>query len=421
MSWKIFASNFLKSIPDLQGFHITHLQSSDDSVILVSVQLKDLTRMKVELTKLRIETLLRSRENTMSYWCARSTYEKSTIGAHAGIFEFNSDWHVQNSILRPIIKYTLVSLQSTTQIRTEDRLTQFSNQRGSLLKNGATIHLVSVAQALQFFAHLDMFGLRLRTQIVNEYFHEMIKECPHPSLGFFPLEPEPICGLGGHRLALYNACNASSLVKSNALMIRAHEELAEDNIGALTPFQLRIYCGQIQKFQKYLQKNNLDGSEIRENLNQNPEVLLRNPVTKDEVMLVLKSQACSSQMIQALDFSTPAKFHTLAVYMITHICASVKFRRVESQVVAEPETEDENVIEGDIQASRMSLFTLLEKLKTIGTVHDQAVFEDVFPEAQFFDSLLQIATDITFKQACSTTRTREPLSSSPGHSRGTCR
>ena len=108
---------------------MTHLQSSDDFGILISVQLKDLTPMKVELTNLRIETLLKSRENTMAFWCARSSYEKSTIGAHADIFEFNSDWHVKNSILRPIIKYSIVSLQSTTQIRREGRLTQFSNQR----------------------------------------------------------------------------------------------------------------------------------------------------------------------------------------------------------------------------------------------------------------------------------------------------
>lgn len=196
----------------------------------------------------------------------------------------------------------------------------------------------------------------------------MIRENPHPSLGFFPLEPEQICGLGGHRLALYNACNNSKTVKTNTLMIRAHEELAEDNVGALTPFQLRIYCGQIQKYQKYLLKNN-----SKDNLNQNPEILLRNPVTKDEVMLLLKSQACSVQMIQALDFSTPAKFHTLAVYMIMHICASVKFRKVEPREEMEAKFVDDNLVEEDVQASKLSLFALLEKFKSIGAVHRQSL------------------------------------------------
>ena len=126
------------------------LNNTDDSGIIISVQLKEVSFVSVESTKLRIESLLMARERSMAYWCAASSHEKSTIGASSGIFEFNSDWHVQNSILRPIIKYILVSLQSPMQIRTEDRLTQFSNQRASLLKNGASIQLVAIAQLLQF-------------------------------------------------------------------------------------------------------------------------------------------------------------------------------------------------------------------------------------------------------------------------------
>lgn len=68
---------------------------------------------------------------------------------------------------------------------------------------------------------------------------------------------------------------------------------------------------------------------------------------------------------QALDFSTPAKFHTLAVYMTAHIFTNVKFRKVEPRIDLDPESEDDNLVEEDVQASKMSLFTLLEKLKTI--------------------------------------------------------
>lgn len=261
MSWKTFASSLPKSIPDLQGFHITHLQSSDDSGILISVQLKDLTWPKWKW----------SWQNCESKHCLSPEKILCLIGVLVRVTRSPPLAHMPAFLSSTLIGMCRTQFwgQSSNifwyhfsqQHRYGQKIVWHSSQtRGSLLKNGATIQLVSVAQTLQFFAHLDMFGLRLRTKIVDEYFHEMIKGtmimingwCPHPSLGFFPLEQEQICGHGGHRLALYNACNNSNLVKTNTLMIRAHEELAEDNIGALTPFQLRIYCGQIQKFQKFI-------------------------------------------------------------------------------------------------------------------------------------------------------------------------
>ena len=136
--------------------HYTHMQSFDDSCIILSVS-RPKTARKQRILLWIMKSLLSAREKSMPMWCARSSVPKTAVGSFSAIFEFNSEWRVNNSLLRPLIKFILPALEPACSSSLISRTLSLFNTRSNCVKAGACFKLTSIIQFLQLLVHYGSF------------------------------------------------------------------------------------------------------------------------------------------------------------------------------------------------------------------------------------------------------------------------
>nr|DAZ87940.1 TPA_asm: hypothetical protein [Tricladiphe virus] len=373
MLWKDYASAKMEEFQSLQNWKITHLQSSDDSCIIISITQKKELPFSYRFKELiKIKLLLVAREESMKFWSAKSSYEKSTISADNGIFEFNSEFHGINTLLLPSIKYSIVSLTPVIQVKMENRLHHASNMRAQIIKSGGSIFYCSVVERLQMRVHYLLLGLNIRSDLFMIFFGHLLNK-PHPSFGFFPLEHEIVSGIGGYRFALYNLYQSNENCRLVLNNLRASElNLIEDENPVITSVALMM--NQLVKFEKFKKKHRIIKNEVIEELNEKPYILYRPPLTMEELILKLKQKACSVEMAEALDFSTPAKFFTTSLYILSEKCVTSTLDNLDGRIM-----------------KKMSLLSIVLSSPRSVNSKDEEFEKIIFPERVFFNSIKNIS------------------------------
>lgn len=141
------------------------------------------------------------------------------------VLEYNSEWTVARSIIRPTLKWVIASLEISLVENFVTRLRQFSNNLTQVLEGGASTLECSLIQLSQAWLHYKLLGIDHHHHFYS--FKDLILRVPDPAAGFFPLEADITCGLPGLDYVLYHLAKTTGF----GTILASMETLAEsDNL-----------------------------------------------------------------------------------------------------------------------------------------------------------------------------------------------
>lgn len=213
-----------KNITDAELL-ITNNISSDDSAVNRTIIGPKSKRQEMRLL---LFLMSRMKNNSYKYISAKQSYEKSSSCVFYPIREFNSLFAVWNTEISPKVKFTMACLWPQTASSFDDRVATCSNLRKQMIENGASHHLAGVVQCGQEELHYTLLGLN--TSPMFREFCAKLRQFPHPAYGYFPIEPERLCGLFGTDFAEYLLlkCSKTARISLNTMLTRGDPVASED-------------------------------------------------------------------------------------------------------------------------------------------------------------------------------------------------
>jgi hypothetical protein len=251
----------------------------------------------------------------MKYWCARDSTEKSTNGVVINdVYEFNSIWIVANTELSVLIKFAASTLVANVSSSFEEELHMWSNLRRQLLQAGGSVLLCDIAQICQAETHYSILG----SMVLPDTFKQFAKnaaEYPHPSLGFFPLEPLVTVCMLGHNSAKYK------LISTNENANKIEHKILKNNVALMTKdgtltYRLNLFSYSMSNYFNFLERLDLN-EDWREYGEMNPRIFYdkKSSSMKDEIHRIYE-KAGNTDAALGFTFDTPSKVYSLSAYVL---------------------------------------------------------------------------------------------------------
>jgi len=222
--WASYASSYLQK----QNINavVDVIQGSDDSAALIST---NDTRQSVCIL---LELLLDMKEELAAWISIFKSEAKSSIGT-INLIEYNSEWVMDNNILKPTTRWALACMETTLVERFVTRLETYYSVLTQTLESGGTTFLCSIIQMCQGYMHYMLLGFR--NHILRDELCELCYNSKLVPLGFFPLDSDLNAGVTGFDFLMYRT--------SELFEVPTHAYDVEE----LGPSALLEYEGKVDK------------------------------------------------------------------------------------------------------------------------------------------------------------------------------
>jgi len=381
----------------IKDYVITTKVSSDDSSVLISTKFnkyKDRSKINMLFHSL---TILKSK--LYKYISAKQSVEKSTVGVFWTIEEFNSIWLMRNTLIMPLIKFVVSSTQVHTSPRIESRLYTSATLRSQILENCGSIFLSAIIQVCQARLHYITLGA-LNNKLWNRL-STLILMKPHPTSGFFTMEPDICCGLLGVNYAnyLFYKRNHTAAKIQQTLFKNFGVEYSKE--GEPTS-RVILTHGQNEKYYKFLKELQITkDEEFLEDLNnkigKNVQILYRKAETTEESLVKLIIKSSSPELSQAFSYLTSSKAFASASYVLQEPC----FHLFKTDTYT-----------GKSKREKTSLIKWAKELR-VDDILDEDLMKINFPSWQFYDNLEKEISTLKFERISLATRRRRVFISIP--------
>nr|ASY03238.1 RNA-dependent RNA-polymerase [Fairhair virus] len=202
--------------------HVTVMQSSDDSSVMISFPVSSSIP---EAT---------SQGMVLSWMCFQV---KKELGLLLGIYpsekcttntpwivEFNSEFFFMSDLIRPLFRWVAAANGLSEHETLAGRQEEMSSNLTNVLGGGGTTSLTANVQLSQMMLHYQILGAS--TSLVFGHYSLMLEEVPDPSLGFFLLDHPFLAGLGGFKYNLYLAVKKTRLGLKYKRILKGQDEAA---------------------------------------------------------------------------------------------------------------------------------------------------------------------------------------------------
>jgi hypothetical protein len=247
------------------------------------------------------------------FFCTKISTVKSSMERTDSIFEFNSTWFMWNTILSPVNKFVAACFRASTSENFKDRFVQCCNVRSQLKENGGDFQLSAQVQYAQSIFHYFSQGMLTDSLWPNT--REIIRSKCHDSLGFFPFEPEPICGMLGARFARYLAFK--SILENKETTSRIWS--LTDDLGGSFHFRL----GSVRRWYDMKKQLGANRDDVLEYFKQNPEKLFERPSDKLHLMMELKLRSITPGAMDSFKFYRVSDIFATSTYTSWSRCFTV--------------------------------------------------------------------------------------------------
>lgn len=307
--------------PILYGMNVSYVEvmtlvSSDDSMTKVSAVIpagspKEICEKidSVMCSMLHLEDAHSSLFNMIE--------SAKTCMASSTVIEFNSTFFLSGHSINPIIKsvYACLSIVESESLVT--RQESYYNLMKDIYENGAghfQSHLHQMVQALFHYSSMGLFPCLLYPEWVA-----LLMSCPDPSLGYFLLDTDILCGLMGYNYTLYTA-----LTSTNVPVILSHPKMLKTG----EKYQLRNSIIMLHNNrQRWIAiANAICTNDWREKINKNPEILYEaSPSCLNNLELKLSCKVSSKGVFESLSGTNSlVTIFSSSVYGLTHPSFTIK-------------------------------------------------------------------------------------------------
>jgi len=278
---------------------ITVMQSSDDSGTLISQSMSSPDE-GLGCYMLAVQTMHFKYEIGKMIGIYNSN--KSTTGTH-GVFEFNSEFFVYGSLIRPTWKWVHACcniIETDSLFGRQENLYNLSTQ---VLEGGGSLYLTSLCQVGQALLHYRLLGSSVVAAFKN--FRDLLMDYPDPCSGYFWLDNIRYAGLGSMKMGLWHLVKNSEKLSAkmkNVLRTTAERRLIsmdknipiQDLIDVITSGNLTYGClvtfGSVDKWNSLMEVLGFP-DDWQEQVDERPQILYRRSRTPEEFLLRLAVKA----------------------------------------------------------------------------------------------------------------------------------
>nr|AJG39265.1 RNA-dependent RNA polymerase [Wuhan Millipede Virus 1] len=355
-------TNFFRENHPTVKLIYSHQTSSDDSGVIATI-IGKLT----EVAKRDLDLLLFMKWSLSERLAIYPSIEKSTPLTEK-IYEFNSDYYVRAGRLRPVNKWIsscLVIISTETMI---ERQEHFTNMRTQLIEGGAPIMLSRAVNISQLRVLYRMLGYGIN-DVAPLYLEDLL--CyPEPHYGFVLLDPSTLSGIVDFKLNHFRLLNATSLGDDYIEEMKTKDLQVTESGRAIR----LTYCtfGNYKKMRRLI--DSVCRLGWREDIEQDPLLLLRKPETLDEIAIILTDRLHKPGVALSLDTGNILS-RTLAssVYLITSPAMSTRGCIFDESGILIDKTLD------SYKKTRVSLSNLLANRMVSTTTDGPKDLEPFFP------------------------------------------
>nr|APG79293.1 RNA-dependent RNA polymerase [Hubei bunya-like virus 1] len=303
---------------------VSHMQSSDDSAMLISGGASDdkgsINFLKFARVCFYIKDFL-----SLMFGVYRSIKSTSQL---LKTLEFNSEFFVGGNLFRPTLRWIAASLTMSEQECVSARQEQFSSLLTQVLEGGGSLLTCSLIQWAQGLLHYRLLGSSVSKVFLH--YSNYMNISKDPSLGFFLMD-HPLCsGLLGfpynlwltvrktqlgkkYKFYVMNLKNASDYVKEGRKKLYTLENTQS---GAFL-HSTAIMWGNREKFKRFKESLNLD-EEWLEKIDESPEILYRKANNKVELDLKYACKVYSPGVSESLSKGNVlSRVISSSVYILT--------------------------------------------------------------------------------------------------------
>lgn len=185
------------------------VQGSDDSGMMIGVS----SPINAKIMS-RMYMLLRFKEEYSQHLSVYWNLCKSSIGT-IDLIEFNSEWHLRHSIIKPTFRWISACLDTSLTERFIDRYRIFYNVLSQCLEGGASTLECAIVQLCQCWLHYMLIGMY--NHEMGEKLSDLVNTNPSPNLGFFPCDFDVCCAIPGIDFILYTLF-VNNIYKPNSIV-----------------------------------------------------------------------------------------------------------------------------------------------------------------------------------------------------------
>lgn len=331
---------------------ITIVQGSDDSAEIISLK-GQLTKNKLRLAT----TMLHWKEKVSRWFSIYTSRAKSSIGT-LDLVEYNSEWFVKNSVVKPTFRWVSASLENTVVEKFIDRLRTNYGTLTQVLEGGGKVLECAIIQMCQAWMHYMLLGLHNNPLASNVA--SMLFRIKDPALGFFPLDSDFCCGLTGVDFQLYHLYVTSEFGKlfSIGSLLDPDVEEASDETSDMSISKelqsVRLKFGNLRLWHNMIRRMKVPELEkLIEEVENNPYLIFVSHSDWDSEKYQIYLKVFQPGVKESISsFSPVARLMSASAYMINRPCISIR------------------VIDGDKTSyKKVSLFKAL--LVRVGEVKDK--------------------------------------------------
>jgi len=265
----------------------TIVQGSDDSGMMLGVS----GTISPKVLS-RAYMLLKFKETFSQYLSVYWNECKSSIGT-IDLIEFNSEWHLRHSIIKPTFRWISACMELSLTERFVDRYRMFYNVLSQCLEGGASTLECAVIQLCQCWLHYMMLGI-YNTNL-GEILSQFISDGTSPSLGFFPLDFDLSCAVSGFDFVLYT-CYKSGVYTPESIIDESSQHFnfeGSDRIHMTRDLKsVKLRFGKMYLWQSLIDRLSLKSIEdALQIIEDDPLILFKKQYSWDDCMpmMVLKA------------------------------------------------------------------------------------------------------------------------------------
>jgi hypothetical protein len=380
---------------------LTTIQGSDDSAALLSI------KGPVTDTTIRFATTMLNWKERVSRWFSIYTSRaKSAIGT-LDIVEYNSEWFVKTSVIKPTFRWVSACLETTVVEKFIDRVRMNYNTMSQVLEGGGKVLECAMIQICQAWLHYMMLGLH--NHILSDDVAAMIFSLKDPSLGFYPLDSDFIAGFTGVDFQLYHLFKTTTY--GRGLMPTSYQDpviedeespetkdvtVSRDLRSAKVKFgSLRIWFSMIRKMKVP------ELVSIVEEVEKNPYLLYSQQTSWEMSKYQIYLKVFQPGVKESVSSYSPvSRLMAASAYMINRPCITILGSYL-----------DKNYTQ--MKARKMNLFTALEHKMIFVQASKKPKSEDIFPFAKEYDEVLSYLQEVirnhSFARQSFKTKTKQKI------------
>nr|WJN61953.1 RNA-dependent RNA polymerase [Liriomyza bunyavirus] len=331
---------------------VTTMESSDDSALLLTVNVKDTDDRLEYKTMLMIVSAMHYFKKNLAEEVAIKNSVKTTFNC-SRVFEFNSKFFFSNFHYEPDIKQLFASVLISERESLIERQEESYTLLSSYVASGGSFYTAGFVQMSQAFLHYRGLGFNVSSNAT------LLARClhiiPDPSLGFFLMDNPVAPGLSGFSynvwIASYNPYVSSHYADSLGAVLENGGTLETTNAGILVR-NVFLTFAKTEKLRRLKKRAGVPDDWISY-LDEHPDLLFRNAKTTNEYMYKVALKL--SQRGVASSLSTGVQITNIVASSVFSIdCRVISLHDQMNKVEAkETQFKGENV-------KRVSLFDLIK-------------------------------------------------------------